>query len=265
MSGGGSGAGGGGRYVWLSTELEVLPQAGVTDADGQPDLVGKAAAVVVPVLFAGNVVIPAAGDDNTDDVGPGIDANKPIQIARLTGFDGADWDRVRVGVDNADAQAAAALGVLLSMARLQGWNGAAFDRLRTLSAANLAAFAGVGGLVTAGPGEWALDSQPAAATQATVTRAAVAAQRHVCRSISVSLAAVAAQGIIRFNLRDGASGAGTVLWSTAMVVLAGDSKQVTISGLNIFGSVNTAMTLESSAAPAAGNFAQVSLSGYDAA
>jgi hypothetical protein len=98
-----------------------------------------------------------------------------------------------------------------------------------------------------------------------VTRAAVAAQRHVCRSITVSVAAVAAQGIIRFNLRDGATGAGTVLWSCAMIVLAGDSRQVTLSGLNIFGSVNTAMTLESAAAPAATNFATVSLSGYDAA
>lgn len=255
----------GGRYVWLSTDLEVLPQAGVTDGDPTPTLIDKAAAVVVPVLFAGNVVIPAAGADNVDNVGVGVGANKPIQIARLTGFDGVDWDRVRVGADNADAQAAATLGVLLSMARQQGWNGAAFDRIRTLSAANLAAFSGIGGLVTAGPGEWALDSQPAAATQATVTRAAVAAQRHVCRSISVSVVGVAAQPIIRFNLRDGATGAGTVLWSTAISVLAGDSKQVTISGLNIFGSVNTAMTLESAAAPAATNFAQVSLSGYDAA
>lgn len=205
-----------------------------------------------------------AAPDNADAqaaLGLGVQA----VIARLQGFNGATFDRIKALADNADGQAASALGALVALARSQGWNGATWDRLKTLSAANLAAFLGVGGLMSAGPGEWAIQQTPAAATQATISRAAGGAGvRHVCRSITCSILATAAQGQIIVNLRDGATGAGTILWSAQFSLAAGTSDRITLGDLNIVGSANTAMTLETAAAPAATNFASVSLTGYDA-
>jgi hypothetical protein len=74
---------------------------------------------------------------------------------------------------------------------------------------------------------------------------------------------VAAQPDIIFNLRDGASGAGTVLWSIRLALAAGQSYAQTHPLPDIEGSANTAMTLESAAAPAATNFASVVLNTYD--
>jgi hypothetical protein len=85
----------------------------------------------------------------------------------------------------------------------------------------------------------------------------------VCKSITVSIAAVAAQGAINVVLRDGATGVGAILWQAVLIAAAGTSDRITLSGLNIAGSAGNAMTLETTAAPAATNFAVVSLSGYD--
>lgn len=111
---------------------------------------------------------------------------------------------------------------------------------------------------------WAINHAPAAATQATISKAAAAKTRHVATSITICVSAVAAQSSLQFNLRDGASGAGTVVWTARLGGAASTFQCVTSGPVYIVGSVNTAMTLESSAAPAATNFATVSLSGYDA-
>lgn len=147
------------------------------------------------------------------------------------------------------------------------WNGTAIDRGRSTSAANLGAQSGVGAEMTAPPGMWSINNVPAAATQATITRAAGGAGvRHVCTSISATLAAgaTAQAAAVSINLRDGATGAGTVLWSKQVILPANGVWEVSISGLNIPGSAATAMTLEFSAAGAAGTFESVSLTGYDA-
>lgn len=245
------------------------PPAGFRSGSGPPDFQELGALAVVSVLFSpasGNLVFaPAVGADSLDNVATSGTENKPIQISRLTGFDGTNWDRIRALSDGADAQAPTTVGAMLALARMQAFDGTNFARLRTASAANLSAAQAPFPLLSANPGQWAIQQTPGSATQATITRAAGGAGvRHVCNSISISLLAVAAQGQIIFNLRDGASGAGTILWSISVIALAGDSKQITISGLQIFGTANTAMTLESAAAPAATNFATVALTGYDA-
>lgn len=231
---------------------------------------GAVALAVVPItdsITDGFGLTTISLHDNADNV-PTIGTAQYVgAVSRLTGFDpvAGDWDRLRTAPDNADAQAALTQGLQATIARMQGWNGATWDRIKTLSAANLAAFLGVGGLVTAGPGEWAIQHTPAAATQATITRAAGGAGvRHVCRSVTCSILATAAQGQIILNLRDGATGAGTILWSSQFSLGAASSDRITLSGLNIVGSGNTAMTLEVAAAPAATNFASVALTGYDA-
>lgn len=137
--------------------------------------------------------------------------------------------------------------------------------LKMASAANLALQTGDGVLMTVGTGEWAVSHDPAAATRATITKAAGGAfVRHVCRSITVSMACdnTAEVAAVKVYLRDGASGVGPILWSAVMWGGPYASPNITLSGLNIVGSVNTDMTLEFSAAPAANHFQAVAMTGY---
>lgn len=105
--------------------------------------------------------------------------------------------------------------------------------------------------------EWAVAGVPGADAQATVTRAAAGAGvRHVCTSIlAVYLGnfagAPAPTNPNRYvQLRDGASGVGTILWQSALSVQAvsGAVNKIELSGLRIVGSAATAMTLEFSGA-----------------
>lgn len=117
---------------------------------------------------------------------------------------------------------------------------------------------------------WTQLSQPAAGTQATTSKAAGSATvRHVADCVSFSgatTAAVAANTQLSVNLRDGATGAGTVIWTQTVAItttLVGQSvAPFSICGLNLIGSLATAMTLEYSAL-LANLFESVALSGYD--
>jgi hypothetical protein len=71
------------------------------------------------------------------------------------------------------------------------------------------------------------------------------------------------QTLIQVNLRDGISGVGTILWSMSIVLAANEQEKLfSISGLSIIGTVNTAMTLEFSAAGVANSVQSVALTGY---
>lgn len=156
------------------------------------------------------------------------------------------------------------------------WTGATdntFQRQGSGTAANMNPAVGSGpsnaAALVADLPEWSLPHTPAVGVRATITRAAGGAGvRHVCRSISatlsVALADVAVAGVL-VNLRDGATGAGTILWSGRLaVVAAGGLVTVEKEGLNIAGSLNTAMTLEFAAAPGAASFETVTLGGITA-
>src|SRR5258705_13231848 len=104
--------------------------------------------------------------------------------------------------------------------------------------------------------------------QATATRPAWPApplkeSKHVCTSVSATLvaaAATAAQATV--NLRDGATGAGTILgsWVLAVPGVIGSCTVLSLDSLEIIGSPNTAMTLEFSAAVAT-QFESVTMTG----
>lgn len=97
----------------------------------------------------------------------------------------------------------------------------------------------------------------------TISKAAAAGQCHVATAVSISIAAGAtAQTPILVELRDGATGAGTVVAQWALAAVAGTSQVVTIQGLAIKGTANTAMTLEFSAATEATVIGTVTLIGY---
>lgn len=99
---------------------------------------------------------------------------------------------------------------------------------------------------------WSVVSFPAANSQGTASLAAEAGVRHVADCVSwaadASAAVTAAAGNVA--LRDGATGAGTVIgqWAIAHTVAAAAGIQTvvphSICGLNLVGTTNTAMTLE---------------------
>ena len=215
-------------------------------------------------------------------------------------FNGTTWDRIRSLASNSDGQAAAQTGLMGVVARIQGYNGATWDRIQTLgdtsdanatgqsghvaamahgllytgsntwarartnSAATLSSVTQPFGQLVADPGEWTLTHAPAAATQATATKAAGAAGvRHVLRSIQATVNAVAAQAApLTVVVRDGATGVGTILWQDRIIAPIGTDGRVSVQGLNIVGSAATAMTIEFTAAPAATDFETISGTGY---
>jgi len=114
---------------------------------------------------------------------------------------------------------------------------------------------------------WTVISNPAASSQATASIAAEASVRHVVDCVSFSAAAVVAPSLtaLTVNVRDGATGAGTVIWTFQVVAPAATGQTVlphSICGLNLVGTTNTAMTLEFSAL-LTNLIESVSISGYN--
>lgn len=113
---------------------------------------------------------------------------------------------------------------------------------------------------------WSVTSNPAVSTQATASKAAGAAGvKHVadCITYSASAGVAPAATLLSINLRDGATGAGTVLASWRMFVPAaiGQMTVFAMCDLNIPGTAATAMTLEFSALLTSLN-ESVTLTGY---
>jgi len=112
--------------------------------------------------------------------------------------------------------------------------------------------------------EWSVQHTPAAAAQATIGRAADANKQHVCTGFTVSVAGAAAAPVtpVRAVLRDGATGAGTILWSGYLACLANEAQAISFGGAEFVGTKNVAMTLEFTAAPPASTFECVAMTGY---
>ena len=120
--------------------------------------------------------------------------------------------------------------------------------------------------------DWSVPSNPGANVVATATRPAspapqLAESRHVCTSITAVFTAGATAptaATATVNLRDGASGAGTILASFTIGVeaTAGRTTLLELCALEIIGSPNTAMTLEFTAAGGANTFQSVTLTGH---
>lgn len=112
--------------------------------------------------------------------------------------------------------------------------------------------------------QWSVQHTPAAATQATITKAAVAGSRHVCDSITVTLAAGAtAQTPIQVVLRDGVTGVGAILWSAKLAAPVNGLAVVQLTDLGIPGTSGSAMTLEFTGAGVAASEQAVSMAGRD--
>lgn len=120
--------------------------------------------------------------------------------------------------------------------------------------------------------DFAVVHNPAAATQATITQAAEATPTQpptpqtrsevVVQNITVSIgAAGTAQTPIQAHLRDGTTGAGTIVWSGTLAAPANSSAMIEKSNLNIVCKSGNA-TLEFEGAGVAASEQSVAMSGY---
>jgi hypothetical protein len=180
---------------------------------------------------AGNAACCRSSDNNNNGI--------PLMINDMGGFDGTNWDRYRT----------------TSLAN--------FPTAETLTARNQ-----IGVREAEKGSRWSVFSNPAVSTQASASIAAEAAVRHVVDCIAFSAAnttAIGAAQLLVVNLRDGATGAGTVIWTYELFLAVGPGQGVPVQhicGLNLAGTTNTAMTLEFSALVT--NLVEsVSISGYN--
>lgn len=122
-------------------------------------------------------------------------------------------------------------------------------------------------IVTKGRAGWCITHAPAVNTKATISQAAGAGSiKNVCTGLSfiASTGTTAPTAIqLTVNLRDGATGAGTILksWTVVLPAAVGYNFGINLSGLWIEGSAATAMTIEFSAAGGANTFESVTMCG----
>jgi hypothetical protein len=172
-------------------------------------------------------------------------------------FNGTTWDRCRTA--SADSLAGTGIGA----SGLMGFNGASWDRIDSVSATNNTATTSVGAAYTVPLGTWAVTANATGGTPSISRPAGGGSVRHVTSTLSACVAtAGTAQPAVLVHLRDGGAGAGTIVRSWALAAPANDSNCIDLSGLNITGTANTAMTLEFAAATVAGSIGTVNISGY---
>lgn len=149
------------------------------------------------------------------------------------------------------------------------FNNSTSDRVRNNSAANMARAVQPDALSVIEPAQWAVAAAPGGAgnTQATASKAAGgAAVRHVARNATFVFEGFGAvvNGASDAVIRDGATGAGTIIFRESLGIPNTTSVGIDRAvhpGLNIMGSLNTAMTIEFNAAGGANTFETVTLLG----
>lgn len=144
------------------------------------------------------------------------------------------------------------------------YNGTSWDRARSASGANNSQTTVLGAQQVAVLSTWSVLNTQAGAVQATASKTAGASTiRHVATGITACLAdTVAVTTPLTANLRDGATGAGNIIRSWLFTLVAGTALCQNITGLNMVGTANTAMTIEFAAAGSATSAATVTLTGY---
>lgn len=267
------------RQPNLTNRGNIAVEQILTNSDGtftpttsDRDDASIASGQILPLNISENYIFSAPGGvwvrknglaDGADAV-ISTDFILPLSMPRPQIFNGASWDRQRAIRDNLDNQAVVGLGLQGIVSRPQLFDGTNYVRARVASAAVQANFAAhVGIAAVAQAGNWSIQNDPATNVQATIARAASGGFRHVCTSITATLAAGATAGAaVKVYLRDGLTGAGTILWSGSLTAPIGNSNDLTLSGLSIVGTIGVAMTLEFAAAGGLTTFENVSLTGY---
>lgn len=223
-----------------------------------------------PVTQSGTWNVGITG--NPAVVGPDATGAVPTKNPLYTaGFDGTNVQPMKVDTSGRQVNVGAAVdGAAVAGAPLltAGADGTNVRIFRTTSATNNTNLTQQGVALHEKGARWSVLANGSFSAQGTATRAAGGAGvRHVVDCISFSAVSGSAPALtnVNLNIRDGATGAGSVIWSISLEVSATTGQNVaphSICGLSLVGSVNTAMTVEFSAAVT--NVAQaVNMSGYD--
>lgn len=230
-------------YVYDAGSGLFLRQRG--DASGRAMAVGAAAA---GSAVAGNPVL-VGGTDGTNARAVRVDGNGMVAI----------------GGGNAANNAADSGNPIKVGSRVAGLD-PAMVLVGTLGNRQDVLSDGMGRLQVVAPPAWAINHQPAANTQATASKAAVAGVRHVLTALYACVwnSAAATATVLVVQVRDGASGAGAVLWSVRLAVAAATLTVVDLfqTGLALIGTANTALTVEFSAAGGANTNEIVCAAGF---
>lgn len=178
----------------------------------------------------------------------------------------ARWQRNRATSDAADSQASVGEFAQLAVARNQVYNRskAQWDRISAADVVTQQSTDGADGVqVVAQRASEALVHAPAAATQATIGKAAVVGGCIVVTGIQASLVtAGAASGIQTVQLVDGTA---AVLWSMDLQAPATSVDRIQLTGLNIVVDEDQGVTLRFVAAGPAGSLQKVCLQCHVAA
>lgn len=112
--------------------------------------------------------------------------------------------------------------------------------------------------------EWTILANPVVATRAVGSIVAAGAGiSRVLDGLYVSVAAVAAQVFLQLVVRNGAAGVGAIIFEHTVKVVTASTGNISISGLGLIGSANTAMAIEFLTAPAATNWQRIVGVGYN--
>ena len=173
-------------------------------------------------------------------------------------FNGTGQDRERTA--SADNLAATGMPAAGNM----GFDGSTFDRVTSISNTNNTAVTSQGVRYSTQLSTWSVIDTDVGATQATASKASGGGTvRHVATGITACRGDTAVAVPALVHLRDGATGAGTILRSWVIgVSVANESNCENVTGLNMTGSAATAMTLEFAAAGSATSTSTVTLTGY---
>jgi len=241
----------------------------LTDVNGRQVMVGPVAdgatAAGNPVQTGGVDFLGVMRHFSTNSNGAqAVGQNSP-------GIDG-ESNANQVHLVNDQGAAAGPLEVFGSL-----FNNTTWDRARSASLSNdppastLTARNTIGAHLVEFGSRWVVNSSPATSSQGSASIAAEANVRHVADGVCFSAAAAGAIAAtsITVTIRDGASGAGTVLrtFQTAIPVAAASGQQevapfCTPAGMGLVGTTNTAMTAEFSAGVTNLN-ESISITGYN--
>lgn len=202
-----------------------------------------------------------------------VDANGNLQVTTagqaasggVTVFDDPAFSTLKARV--VGGVSTGATGALAIVPYLDG-KGGQLQEWASASATSLTTSPTPPAALVAPPGNWSVSSNAGLGVASSASKAAGAAGvRHILTgyTLTISSQAAPAAGTVTINIRDGASGAGTVLEAITVQIPAALYAPVVIarSGLSLPGSAATAMTVEQSAAYAA-VAASISFEGYDA-
>lgn len=143
------------------------------------------------------------------------------------------------------------------------FDGSTYDRMRSNSATTASATTQEFATQVAGPGEWTVVSTVTGVAVSSASKASGGGTvRHVARSVTACMADTDTAEARSVSLRDGATGAGTILWTALLTTATTTASCVTLGNLNIIGSAATAMTLEFSGNGTANSTQTATLTGY---